>query len=522
VVIHLLNKTFPKGYLFSNVAQLRKTAAQRSKLYTLRHLLLLLARTLFLLFLLFTFLRPVWMKYGQKAHGKAERHVLILIDHSLSMEFDDGGAKPLKKAVVEAGRIIRALGADDLLNVLLVSHKVHPCFTTLSGDHVAAHQFLRQVEPGSGLADFSAGNRSAARAFPDDGANREIYYLSDFQRKNWADVDFSMIPPDVRLFYVDIGAPSRDNRGFLEASFSAAEAMAGSTIRLEARVGNYSDERFEGPVTLLINNRVKLDKTIQLEPWSQSSVAFPILVQDRGLLQGVLTLPPDRQPGDDRFFVTLPVMDQEKVFIVSDHNDEATANYFIETALNPFDEDGGSIDPELHTTAALNKGLLASTRKVFVTGAAQLADDRLALLESYVFQGGNLIYFLDGKHDVENLKGLEKLCGGIPLLPSVKREIEQVAQGGQQIVQGEFNSPYLKLFKGPQRQNLAQLEFYDFYYAAAGGKGRVLLTYADETPAMAELQHGLGTMLFMNFSVDEWSSNLARKKIFPAWMHDLL
>ena len=39
---------------------------------------------------------------------------------------------------------------------------------------------------------------------------------------------------------------------------------------------------------------------------------------------------------------------------------------------------------------------------------------------------------------------------------------------------------------------------------------------------MASLGHGLGTMLLVNFSVSEFSSNLARQKIFPAWIQEMV
>jgi hypothetical protein len=50
----------------------------------------------------------------------------------------------------------------------------------------------------------------------------------------------------------------------------------------------------------------------------------------------------------------------------------------------------------------------------------------------------------------------------------------------------------------------------------------VLLHYADGTPALTETQAGLGTLLLGNFSVSELSSNLARQRLFPGWIHDLL
>jgi hypothetical protein len=89
-------------------------------------------------------------------------------------------------------------------------------------------------------------------------------------------------------------------------------------------------------------------------------------------------------------------------------------------------------------------------------------------------------------------------------------------------LKGDFKSKFLRLFRGGQRQNLALLEFYDIHDASATGSGPVLLTYADGTPGMAQLNHGLGTLLLMNFSVSEFSSNLARQRMFPAWMQELV
>jgi len=110
----------------------------------------------------------------------------------------------------------------------------------------------------------------------------------------------------------------------------------------------------------------------------------------------------------------------------------------------------------------------------------------------------------------------------LPLKLGARRVAKNVGTSAQQIIKGDFKSRYLRLFRGVNRQNLALLEFYDLYDAGSTGAGHVLLTYADDTPAMASLNHGLGTMLLMNFSVSEFSSNLARQRIFPAWMQELV
>jgi hypothetical protein len=218
-------------------------------------------------------------------------------------------------------------------------------------------------------------------------------------------------------------------------------------------------------------------------------------------------------------------MEKEGILIVSDAADSPRdAVHFLETALNPYENQAGSLLPERVPAAGVNPAKLAGVRKVFFTRAGKLDDAACKLVADFAFHGGGICYFLDGENDAANLAGLEKAIGAnaLPLKLGNKRVAKNVGPGAQQIIRGDFKSRYLRLFRGANRQNLALLEFYDIYDAAPTGAGQVLLTYADETPAMAALHHGLGTMLFLNFSVSEFSSNLARQRIFPAWMQEIV
>src|SRR5580698_7838551 len=87
LVIHLLNKKFPRLFLFSSVELLWQSSAQRSRWLRLRHWILLALRTCFLALLLLAFLKPVLPRLGSNAAGRGARHVLIALDHSLTMEY---------------------------------------------------------------------------------------------------------------------------------------------------------------------------------------------------------------------------------------------------------------------------------------------------------------------------------------------------------------------------------------------------------------------------------------------------
>lgn len=524
LVVHLLNRRFPKLFEFSTIKHLRETVAQRSRLFRWRHLILLALRTAFLIALLLAFLKPVLPKFGSSAAKKVNRTVLIMLDHSLSMEQQNGGLSARQRASTEADKILSTLGPDDSVNVFLVGAAPTSCFFEFSKQTGEARRFVQNTKPGYTHADFTQANTLAGRLLGQDAQDVEIYYLSDFQRKNWANVNFTPLPPAARFFFVDAGAESRGNYAILGAAFNQSQVLADDTVTLEVEVGNYRPEPLREPLRIVLDSRASFEKEVNVAPWSTTKVTVPIPAGGPGLHLCELGLPPDALNADNRAFLTLPVVEKEGVLIVADAPDpNKDAVLYLRTALNPYENLAGSLLPEQSSINALTPDKLASARKVFFTRAGRMDDAAAKLVADFVFHGGGVVYFIDGEHDSENLAALERAVGSpLQLKIGRKRVAQNVNTGAQQILKGDFKSKFLRLFRGTHRQNLALLEFYDVHDASATGAGPILLTYADDTPAMAQLNHGLGTLLLMNFSVSEFSSNLARQRIFPAWMQELV
>jgi hypothetical protein len=525
LVIHLLNLRFPRLFEFSSVKHIRETIAQRSRIFRWRHLLLLLLRTVFLVLLLLAFLKPLLKRFNSSADQKAPRAVLIVLDHSLSMEHRGGGLSSRQRAENEADKILATLGAEDSVNIITAGQVPQSCFFELSRNHAEAKHFLAAVKPGFTRADFSQANAVVARLLAQNSSRPEIYYLSDFQRRNWANVDFTALPPSARLFFVDCAPPHPENRAILGATLSQSQVLAGDTVTLEVEVGNFRDQPMQEPLKVVIDGRTSFEKEVSVAPWSTAKVTLPVPPGGPGLHQCEISIAPDDLTLDDRYFLTIPVMEKEDILIVSDVPDpKRDAVLFLKTALNPYEDQSGSLLPEHVPAAGITSAKLATVRKIFFSHAGPLNEAACKLIADFVFHGGGITYFLDGDKDQANLAGLERAMGSapLPLKLGSRRVAKNVASGAQQIIRGDFKSRYLRLFRGANRQNLALLEFYDIYDAAATGTGNVILTYADDTPAMASLNHGLGTMLFLNFSVSEFSSNLARQRIFPAWMQEIV
>lgn len=523
LIIHLLNKGFPRFFNFPSVELIKQTMAQRSRLHKWRHWILILLRTAFLVLLLLAFLRPVQNRFGGDPASKAVRRVLIVLDHSASMEHKGDGPTSRERAVHEATKLLESLGPDDVANILLMDPGPTSCFVDFSGDIEEARRFLARLRTGLGRADVNRANASAARLLSKTGARSEVYYISDFQRKNWANVNFTALPATAKLFFVDVGPARRENRAILDARISQNYVLAGDTVMVEVSVGNFSSEAFSGRLTVTLDGRFSFDHEVSVAPWSEAKLLMPISAGGPGVHLCEVRLPADALEADNRYCLALSVQEKEEILLVTDKgNDPRSGSFFLKTALNPYENEAGSLLPRIVPSGDLSSTRLAGVRTVFVSQANRLSGEAISAIAQFVFAGGGMIYFLDGGADGENLGGLEKIMGVMPLRVSRRHTATNVAAGAQQVVRGDFKSRYLKLFQGPARQNLSLLEFYDYYQASATAAGGVLLWYADESPAMAAAHHGRGTLLLLNFSPNELSSNLARQRVFPAWMQDLV
>ena len=527
VIVHFLNKRYPQFFAFPTIKNLQLTVGRRSWLYRNRHRILMLLRTIFLILLLLVFLKPVLHEFGDPAAAKKQRQVVILFDHSLSMEHLAGGVRARRRGIAEARKIVDALDAGDLVNVVAVDHKMPTCFIDLSTNHREANRFIEALGAGASEADFTKANAEATRLLKGNtnSVAGEIYYVSDFQRKNWANVDFSMIPPQVRLFFVDVAKGDRANRGILNATIDQSQLLTGAGVMVEVTVGNYSDADFNGKLTGVVDRQIKIESDVIADPWSQARVRLLVPAGKPGIHRCELRLPDDSLPEDNRYFFTFEVREKDEVLILSDPQTAAKNSvFFLQTALNPYADKRGSILPSTKSLSDLTSTDLAGVSRLFITGASRIDDEKARMLARFLFDGGGIIYFLDSPNDPVNLDALGRAASAdfLPLKLGERREAKNVGSEVQQILRGEFRSRFLKMFEGSARQDLSLLEFYDFYSAVTTGNGQILLHYADETPAMAASSHGLGTMLFMNFSVGELSSNLARQRAFPAWIQFLV
>lgn len=525
LLIHWLSRRFPKKFAFSSIEEIRRTLAGRSRIFRWRHWLMLLLRTLALLALLIAFLKPILSSRATPGHP--QRHVILLVDHSLSMTHSENGTSALSKAHAEVRRLVDSFDADDRFHLIRVDQSPSSAFVTFSANGPVAMDFLKNSAPPASHADFQAANRLAAELARDISGPLDLYYFSDFQRRDWADVNFDKLPKNARLYFVSAtDNPQRENRAITKLDLSQGAVIAGGEIEVTARIANFSPKPWSGKIEAGFHVAHLREKEVALAPWSETDVPLVVPVPQGGLLSLTAKLPPDDLPVDNQRSLIVQVQEREDVVILTDApagEAQAGPSLFLTTAVNPYDNDRGVYRARHLQPATLQPSNLAASSRLIASRLPGLNDEQLGTLIAFLRGGGSAIWFLDGPADAANLQRLSALAGDpLPIRLTERLGPANLPDGAMRVASGDFRSRFLRLFEGERRQNLGLLEFYDLYHAVPTGSGKIVLTYADGTPALTESQIGLGTLLLCNFSVAEASSNLARQRLFPAWIHEML
>jgi hypothetical protein len=526
--IHLFNRRFPRTIPFPDIERLKKSLAERSKLARWRHMIMTVLRTLIIACTLLAFLKPVLPRFGSDAGTAGKqggRRVLLIVDRSLSMEQNEGGTPASRNAVIEAGKILATLGVADSSNAVLAGVQPSPLLPAFTHAHDEIRSGLAALPMSWERADISKALALAISMLGSDPSGAEIFFLSDFQRANWADVAFDGLPKGVRLFFTDAaGNAERRNTALLKVTAVTAASAAREVIRLEVLAGNYTPDAATLPVEAIIDGRQSVAGEIRAAAWSTGRATLDLPAPGEGIHSLEVRLPDDGLPADNHRWLCLQGRGRENVLVLCDANDTASGARFVQTALDPFETGAGAFAVQRTTTAAVTPAQLASASRIVLTGARALEPDLVARLNGFLERGGGLVYFCDAKNDRENLAALDQAAGR-PYMPfQLAGQLTTENFGGepQRILQGKFESPLLRLFRGTNRQALAVLEFYAIQRALPTGQGEVLLTFADGTPAMGTAVTGLGTAVICNFAPAELASNLARQRLFPAWMQDLM
>lgn len=528
VVIHILNRRRLRKIRFSSLEFIDELNKRRMSKINLRRWIVLLLRTLAVLFLVIAFARPT-LRSGAAvfARGGAPKHVIICLDRSYSMRADQAQGTAFTQAQDIARRIVDESADHDIVNVVAFDAQAEALFEKGTRNHLAAKSAIDALEPSAeGTSIMAALTAALELARGPDAPTSEITIVSDF-RESADSLPAAGVPQGVRLLLVPVYREAVENVSIDRVFLPRKLIRPGETVRIGVAVTNHSRERAEEfPVELLLDGKRKAQKLVRLSPASSATETFVLSVPEPGVYRGQVSKDRDRLSiDDDRYFV-LEVSRQIPVTLVRGRTrasgmgggpsarSSQAAYYYIDKALNPQGSPQAAFGVQVIDQNALAVADLPDKGVVVWTDPEALDARRFELVRRYVEGGGSLLVFLGaGPGAAWEGPAFREYLG-------IDRASTEEVEGGVRFLSFSGDHPAIGMFDDEELGLISESRLTRYVSVTGVPPDSVIARFdRGRTPAIWEVQRGRGRIVAVAASPDLSGGNLPLSPMFLPLVH---
>jgi hypothetical protein len=439
VILHLLNLRKLKTIDFSTLTFLRELQQSRIRRLKLRQILLLIVRTLMVVFIVLAFARPA-MKGSLPAGfgGNASSSVAIVIDDSYSMMAADGAGERYAQARSAAGSIISLLKDGDAAWLVRLSDLPAVTVDPPTHDFRTLRELIDRSRPSYVRRPLGDGVAAALRLMEESkGVNREMYLVGDFQATSLEGGGNGTVPavgsttgfpagspgagakvdPRVRLFLVDIGEKDLPNTAVDSVAVVSRIFEKNRPVEISAQVRNYGPDALKDAVVSLFDGATRVAQTnVTIAAGGTATAALTYVPRKSGIVGGSVGLEADQLDPDNRGFFTFTVPERIRVLVA--RGSESDVKFLI-PALRAGSAGEGESSMEITQVPAAGLGR-ASVRDydvVVLCGVPSFDQSTADRIRNFVDAGGGLVLFPGDELDPANYN--QRLLGPMNL-PAIR------------------------------------------------------------------------------------------------------
>jgi len=492
VIIHLFNfRRYQKVY-FSNVQFLKEIQEQQASSRNLKERLILAARLLALLFLVFAFARP-YIPGKNAANAGRQQAISVFVDNSYSMQTLNKEGTLLDEAKRRAKEIASAYNINDRFQLLTQDFEGKRQ-RLLSRDQFNDAVDAIKISPQSRSLQQVI-DRQQSLLSTQAGSVKSAYLISDFQ-KNMTDGKAVKTDDGIHYNLVQLKASELPNVAVDSVWLLTAVHRPGESEKLVVRLHNYAGEKAEKvPLKLLINKEQKSLGSFTINPRSVQNDTLSFSGLKSGWQLAEIQLQDNPITFDNQFYFTFNVKQQMPVLLI----DGETPNPFLKAVFDtdPFFAakrvDDGNVDYAGLNTYPL---VVLSDVKTISTGLAQQ-------LRTYVSKGGTLMFFPAVDADLANYKSfLQSMGVAYP---------EKLITEATKVWAINLQNPVFKnIFESyPENPDLPVVKKY-YQLSSGSGRGESLMELPGKQAFWAGYNSGKGKMYVSAVALNDDFSNLQR------------
>ncbi|HSG72258.1 MAG TPA: VWA domain-containing protein, partial [Planctomycetaceae bacterium] len=438
ILAHLLSKKkydiVPWGAM-----QFLELGRETRRRVRLEELLLLLLRILLICLIVFALSRP-WASGGMFKHlvSSQARDVVIVIDGSFSMGWEDGVETPHQQAIEWAREFLKDLGSGDTVALLDARDQVREVIEKPTHDLDWVREELDTLPPPSGSSNLVEACTKAVQILSrTTNLDRNVIVLTDGQARCWSSQDANRwlrfddlleqpsVRPRIRMIDVTQGKnPDRTNFTVGPIKLSRELTVTEFPIRVSTSV------RYSGgtaPITKRIDFEVNGETipdrsvSIQLEPNGETTVEFEHRFQSIGSYLIGVSVEGDSLPGDNRSLAAISVAEALPVLLV-DGDDKfdptQSETFFAKAALSPQTLNAPWVRAGVVSLSSWDETQLSRYSVVILANVNEISPAQSDALRTFVGNGGGVMFTLGDRCDPAAYSQLSKAG----LFPAVLRE----------------------------------------------------------------------------------------------------
>ena len=345
ILIHILNFRKLKKVEFSTLAFLKELQKSKIKKIKIKQWLLLLLRTLIIIFLVLAFARPTLEgTYFGGTSSTAKSSVAFVIDNSFSMSLIKDKGSLFNKSKTEAKKIISQMQNGDEFYFITSCDSVSH-FTNKN----SAINYISQLDISLLTESLSMKIGTATNVLTEaQNINKELYLFSDFQKTTFVDsvkTNFSATN-NIKLYSFDVGENNISNLSVTNLRIVNSIVEINKPITFSTVINNFSQTDVSDiVVSLVLNGKTRARQNVSLKKFSQKEIKFNTSLNSTGTIEAEVHLEEDNIIQDNIAYSIFYIPEKIKILLLYDNiadtkylsavfNSSMLTNKFEVTKLN--------------------------------------------------------------------------------------------------------------------------------------------------------------------------------------------
>ncbi len=389
ILIHLFNfRRFKKIY-FTNVKFLKELQTETQQRSKLKHLLVLLARILTILFLVFAFSQP-FIPVGNAGPVVQQRIVSVFIDNSFSMEQEGNNGTLLDEAKAKAEAIAQAYSPSDRYHLLTQDFESRHQRNMSRDEFLEAVQEVKPTASVHMLHEILNRQKEALQDF--EVAARKIYMLTDLQKTG---IDLTQLNADTlnHINMIPLVGQTFRNISIDTCWINTPAIQPGARVELNVRLKNFSEtDESQIPLKLSVNGSQRAISSVDISGNGESEVVLSFTVNESGWQNCQLSISDHPITFDDTYYLSFPVSEVLNVLTIISSGDNQNLNAVYST--DPYYKQSQT------EVTKVDYGSLSKYDLIILQGLDMIPSGLSASISELVKQGGTVCVVPGTKADL--------------------------------------------------------------------------------------------------------------------------